>query len=410
CARGASPAPARRRARGPRRRGRPRRSADDPRSRRGPTSARRGPRSGPRSARRAARSRLDECRAAYPARVGVLAAIVTALSVTGAPVSFADYASVPPAPGFTTVPGGSAVVGTGPLRRFAVDVERGVGVDRASFADAVQRILLDPRGWTGAGGRLALQRVDSGDVDIRVTLARPRTVDRLCYPLHTAGFADCFNKGRAVINVDRWTQGSVSYTGDLRDYRSYLIDHEVGHGLGHGHKQCPGPGRRSFVMMQQTGTTFGCRRQPWPRASEQRLPLVPPRVVVVTGSGDAAAAGAAYVQALAAPDRRLDVSVVFVLRPADLRGAAAVAVLDTSAVPAPPAPATLPSAPARRALERFVRAGGGVLALGSSGGGTPAGRGGAESSPTRRVIAPARRPASSSTRGARPRRTGPPRP
>jgi Protein of unknown function (DUF3152) len=293
--------------------------------------------------------------------VSVLASIVSALALSGAPLSFADSASVPAAPGFTTVPGTSAVAGTGPLRRFAVDVESGVGVEPRSFADAVQAILLDPRGWTGAGGRLALQRVDSGDVDIRVTLARPRTVDRLCFPLHTAGFADCFNKGRAVINVDRWTRGSVSYAGDLRDYRDYLINHEVGHGLGHDHKQCPGSGRRSFVMMQQTGTTFGCRRQPWPRVSEQRLPLVPPRVVVVPGGDDAAAAGVAFVQALAAPDRRLDVAVTPTLRASDLLGTAAVAFFDAGG--------PLPSAPARRALQRFVRAGGGVLALGTSAGG-----------------------------------------
>jgi hypothetical protein len=303
--------------------------------------------------------------------VSVLASVVSAIAVTAAPVSFADRASVPAAPGLVTVPGTSAVVGTGPVRRFAIDVEHGVGVAPRSFADAVQGILLDPRGWTGAGGRLALQRVDSGDVDIRVTLARPRTVDRLCFPLHTAGFADCFNRGRAVINVDRWTEGSVSYAGDLRDYRDYLINHEVGHGLGHGHKYCPGRGRRSFVMMQQTGTTFGCRRQPWPRVSEQRLPLVPPRVVVVAGAGDAAAAGAAYVQALGAPDRRLDVLVIgpATLSAAELRGAAAVAFVDAGAVAAAPTPAASAAplrASTRHAVERFVRAGGGLLALGSS--------------------------------------------
>jgi Protein of unknown function (DUF3152) len=308
--------------------------------------------------------------------VSVLASVVSAIAVTAAPVSFADRASVPAAPGLVTVPGTSAVVGTGPVRRFAIDVERGVRVDPRSFADAVQRILLDPRGWTGAGGRLALQRVDSGDVDIRVTLARPRTVDRLCFPLHTAGFADCFNRGRAVINVDRWTEGSVSYARDLRDYRDYLINHEFGHGLGHGHKLCPGAGRRSFVMMQQTGTTFGCRRQPWPRVSEQRLALVPPRVVVVAGADDAAAAGAAFVQALGAPDRRLDVAAVdpATLSAADLRGAAAVAFVDAGAVAAAPTPSASAAsgsvaglrASARRAVERFVRAGGGVLALGSS--------------------------------------------
>jgi hypothetical protein len=86
-------------------------------------------------------------------------------------------------------------------------------------------------------------------------------------------------------------------------------------------------------------------------------------VVVVPGAGDtAAAAGAAFVQALGAPDRRLDVSMSAELRASDLRGAAAVVFIDTRAAP-------LPSPAVRRALQRFVHAGGGVLALGSSAGG-----------------------------------------
>ncbi|MCW3067227.1 MAG: hypothetical protein JWN32_4399 [Solirubrobacterales bacterium] len=293
-----------------------------------------------------------------PGAPSVLAALAFTFGPPAPQVSLADVTSVPAAPGLVTMTGSSAVVGSGPLRRFAIEVERGARANPVAFADSVERTLLDPRGWTGAG-RLALQRVDSGVVDLRVTLATPRTVDRLCFPLHTAGFADCFNRGRAVINIDRWTQGTVPYAGALGDYRDYLVNHEFGHGLGHGHEQCPGPGRRSFVMMQQTGTTFGCRRQPWPRASEQRLPLVPPRILVLPGTtpDDGGAAGVAFLQALGAPDRRLDVRVL--AGPADLtraalKRAAALVLLDT-AVPA-------------ATVRRFERAGVGVVSLGSAAG------------------------------------------
>lgn len=284
---------------------------------------------------------------------------------SGLQVSFADLTSVPPRAELVAVPGNSGVSGPGPVRRFAVEVERGLRADREAFAASVQRILLDRRGWTGAG-RLAFRRVYSGIVDLRVTLASPRTVDRLCFPLHTAGFADCFNRGRAVINVERWTHGSVSYAGDLRAYRDYLINHEVGHGLGHGHRRCPGPGWRSFVMMQQTGTTFGCRRQPWPRPSERRRPLVAPRVLVLSGA-DGAPAGVAVLRALGAQDDRLAVRVLADLPSLGaraLRGVAAVVVLDTAGE-APP------SARARRALLRYVRAGGGLVAVGSATGPVP---------------------------------------
>jgi hypothetical protein len=269
----------------------------------------------------------------------VIPALVAAFALAAqAPaVDLGALTSVPPRPGLTLVPGTSDVVGSGPLRRFAVEVQRGIRIDRTTFGAAVQRILLDPRGWTGAGG-LSLQRVDSGVIDLRVTLARPRMVDRLCYPLHTRGFADCFNRGRAVINLDRWTRGSVSYGRDLADYRDYLINHEVGHGLGHGHRYCPGPGRRSFVMMQQTGTLFGCRSQPWPRPVEQRRPIVPPRVLTTDP------VVAATLRGWAGPDRRLTV-----VGGGPLRRAAAVVV----------------STPPARAVRRYVRAGGGLVQLGA---------------------------------------------
>jgi hypothetical protein len=287
--------------------------------------------------------------------VGLLAPLLAAAALLPS-VSFAPLASVPARGGFTTVPGASAVVGTGPLRRFAVDVQSSLHVNRTAFADAVTRTLLDPRrGWTGAGGRLSLQRVDSGQIDIRVTLATPAMTDRLCAPLHTAGFADCFNKGRAVINIDRWTQGTVPYAGDLAGYRDYLVNHEVGHGLGHVHKHCPGPGRASFVMMQQTGTTFGCRRQPWPRASEQLAPLVPPRVLVL-GTGDVAAAAGSFLRALGAPDDRLDVRAVPALVKRDLARAYAVVLVGAPRL----------SASRRRLLDRYASRGVGVITTGDA--------------------------------------------
>jgi Protein of unknown function (DUF3152) len=271
----------------------------------------------------------------------VISAVLAALALAApAQIDLGVLTSVPPRRELALVPGTSPVAGSGPLRRFAVEVQRGIHVDRAAFGAAVQRILLSPRGWTGAGG-LALQRVDSGVIDLRVTLARPAMVDKLCFPLRTRGVADCFNRGRAVINLDRWTRGSRPWGRDLVHYRDYLINHEVGHGLGHGHRFCPGPGRRSFVMMQQTGTAFGCRTQPWPRRSEQRVPLIPPRVL----APDPAAAGT--LRALAGPDRRLTV----VRRGPLSRVGALVA-----------------TAPASRAVRRWVRAGGGLVALGAAAG------------------------------------------
>lgn len=161
------------------------------------------------------------------------------------------------------VPGQSVRRGTGPLLRFAVEVEGGLGIDGVAFARQVEATLADPRSW-GAAGRASFQRVASGPVAFRVVLASPDTTDRLCRPLRTGGTYSCANGERAVINSRRWLRGAASYAGDTAAYRQYVVNHEVGHTLGHRHEGCPGAGRPAPVMVQQTKGLGGCARNAWP--------------------------------------------------------------------------------------------------------------------------------------------------
>lgn len=164
------------------------------------------------------------------------------------------------------VAGGSGRSGTGPVHRYRVEVEGGLGVDARAFAAEVDRVLADPRSW-GAGGRASFQRVDAGPVRFRVVLASPRTTDRLCRPYDTQSRYSCGLLDRAVINSGRWLGGARSYDGRLADYRRYVVNHEVGHALDHRHEPCPGRGRRAPVMLQQTIGLRGCRANPWPYPS-----------------------------------------------------------------------------------------------------------------------------------------------
>ncbi len=168
----------------------------------------------------------------------------------------------------TVVPGSSPVYGTGPLRRFAVEVEDGIGVDGASFAAAVEATLADPRGW-GAGGRMSFQRVGveeaaAGDFDFKVSLISPGNMETYCPGVGTGGYTSCRYGDRAVINLARWETAVPDYQGDVATYRLYVVNHEVGHALGNGHEPCPGAGQLAPVMQQQTLGLEGCTKNAWP--------------------------------------------------------------------------------------------------------------------------------------------------
>ena len=121
----------------------------------------------------------------------------------------------------------------------------------------------------GRRGEVAFRRVRCGPVDFRVVLAAPATVDRLCYPLRTNGSLSCATGARAVLNVRRWRRGAPAFHGNVALYRRYLVNHEVGHLLGHGHSSCQAAGARAPVMMQQTLGVGACRANGRPLAWER---------------------------------------------------------------------------------------------------------------------------------------------
>ncbi|MFD8195397.1 DUF3152 domain-containing protein [Streptomyces wuyuanensis] len=173
---------------------------------------------------------------------------------------------------FEAVPGLDRAPGKGRKVRYRVDVEQGLGLDGKLFADAVQKTLNDERSWAH-GGAMSFERVSSGKPEFVITLASPGTTATWCAKsgLDTTVdnvSCDSASTERVMINAYRWAQGSETYGAKaMLSYRQMLINHEVGHRLGHGHVNCRTPGALAPVMQQQTKALdidgIKCRPNPW---------------------------------------------------------------------------------------------------------------------------------------------------
>lgn len=173
---------------------------------------------------------------------------------------------------FVAVPGVQKAPGKGRLVRYRIDVEKGIGLDPGLFASAVHKTLNDERSWAGQG-EMTFERISTGDPEFVITLASPVTTGEWC---RKSGLdttvdnvsCDSAQTPRVMINAFRWARGSETFGPKaMHAYRQMLINHEVGHRLGHGHVNCGTPGALAPVMQQQTKSLridgIACRANPW---------------------------------------------------------------------------------------------------------------------------------------------------
>lgn len=157
-------------------------------------------------------------------------------------------------------------MGTGSrVRRYKVLVEKGIDVRPSAAAAEISEVLADRRGWTQDGTN-SFRLVSSGSYDFVVKIATPGTVDRICGAagLLTRGEVNCSVGTDVVVNLKRWVLGSPEFDGPIHEYRALIVNHEVGHRIGHGHETCPGAGRPAPAMMQQIKGLKGCVANAWP--------------------------------------------------------------------------------------------------------------------------------------------------
>lgn len=155
-------------------------------------------------------------------------------------------------------PGMTAGEGREKVVRFVIEVENGIDTAGLGGDDALAAIidatLANPKGWTH-DPRYRFEHVaPDQEPSMRIQLTSVGTTHELCGTnLHME--TSCFytDGDRLVINESRWVRGALPFQGDIGSYRQYLINHEMGHGLGYAsHEPCGADGELAPVMMQQT--------------------------------------------------------------------------------------------------------------------------------------------------------------
>lgn len=166
--------------------------------------------------------------------------------------------------GFEVVSQSRPAAGPGVPVPYTVEVESSLRDQSTALQERVEAALDDTRhGWAAQVG--LKQVAEPTQARIRILLAQPATVDRLCAEAgyYTAGQFSCWNGRFAALNVMRWRQAAEGFE-SVDQYRLYQINHEFGHGLGRMHEYCAAQGALAPVMMQQTKGLLGCRPNPFP--------------------------------------------------------------------------------------------------------------------------------------------------
>jgi len=147
---------------------------------------------------------------------------------------------------------------------YTVSVRGAVSGDIEEFRRIVRETLTDSKGWIRAG--VKFEEVASGGAMLMVLAVGSEIgVFAGC-----SATLSCVVHPQVMINDSRWMNGSESYRDvGLASYRQMVINHEVGHYLGHNHiATCETGTGLAPVMLQQSTGLLGCLANPWPLPGE----------------------------------------------------------------------------------------------------------------------------------------------
>lgn len=146
--------------------------------------------------------------------------------------------------------------------RYKVSIDNNIKRSLKNFKKDIHNILSDKRSW-----KVKFIN-DDMNYDFEIILSPAKKIGKICSFKGLSCTDMSINK--VYINNYRWIKGSKPSKLSLKDYRIYLINHEVGHILGFGHIT-PSKGRKVPVMNQNTLGLKGGLPWMWPLGREQKM-------------------------------------------------------------------------------------------------------------------------------------------
>ena len=132
------------------------------------------------------------------------------------------------------------------------------------------RVLNNPQGWPRAGVIFAPTH-DTNACEFTIMLAESSKLAE--YSQGCSAEYSCRVGTDVIINKKRWDEAVehwFAHGETLSQYRTMVLNHEVGHVLGHVDNEtvCEGEGKRAPLMQEQSMDLRGCTPNAWPLDNE----------------------------------------------------------------------------------------------------------------------------------------------